>query len=128
MISFAMPQTPVQLTVEEREELETRTRSRSGRSDDARRARLILMLADGASYRTIAESLSCNEHFISTWKKRFLAERLAGLYARHGGRQPSRRTAQMEAKVLALSRHKPNDGPTPWRNRRLGLELETYHT
>lgn len=122
-----MPPTLVQLTVEEREELEARIRSRSCRSDDARRARLILMLADGASYRAIAESLSCNEHYISTWKKRFLAERLAGLYSRHAGRQPSRRTAEMEAKVLAWTRRKPSDGSTHWSTRKLARELGVDH-
>src|SRR5258707_14110783 len=114
MLSWGMPPTLVQLSVEEREELEARTRSRSCRSDDARRARLILMLAEGESYRTISESLSCNEHFISTWKKRFLAERLAGLYSRHAGRQPTRRTAQMEAKILEWTRRKPTDGSPHW--------------
>ena len=37
------------LTTDERTELEQRLRSRTIRSEDARRARVILMLADGAS-------------------------------------------------------------------------------
>ena len=38
------------LTADERTELERRLRSLKIRSEDARRARVILMLADGASY------------------------------------------------------------------------------
>src|SRR5436305_12069216 len=119
MLSFGMPPTALQLTVEEREELEMRTRSRSCRAEDARRARLILMLADESSYRTIGESLPCNEHYISRWKNRFLAERLAGLYSRHVGRKPTTRTAAMEARILAWTRRKPSDGSTHWSTRRL---------
>jgi hypothetical protein len=38
------------LTSDERTELDARLRSRKIRAEDARRARVILMLADGASY------------------------------------------------------------------------------
>src|SRR5262245_15591293 len=127
MVLFCMPSTLIELTAEEREVLESRTRSRSCRADDARRARLILLLADGVSYRRIAEILSCNDLFISTWKKRFLAERLAGLYSRHAGRQPTSRTSEMEAKVLAWTRRKPSDGSTHWSTRKLARELGVDH-
>src|SRR6188474_1044707 len=41
------------LTTDERAELQRRVRSLKIRSEDARRARVILMLADGESYSTI---------------------------------------------------------------------------
>jgi hypothetical protein len=41
------------LTNDERVELERRVRSLKIRAEDARRARVILLLADGASYSTI---------------------------------------------------------------------------
>ena len=47
------------LTTDERVELERRMRSRTIRSEDARRARVILMLADGASYSAIERALPC---------------------------------------------------------------------
>jgi transposase len=127
MLSFGMPPTALELTVEEREELDARVRSRSCRAEDARRARLILMLADGASYLTIGASLPCNEHYISRWKKRFLAERLAGLYSRHAGRKPTTRTAKMEARILAWTRRKPSDGSTHWSTRKLARKLGVDH-
>ena len=123
-----MPKTtPLQLTPEEREELEARARSRSCRADDARRARLILMLAAGTSYRTIQANLPCNEHYILRWKTRFQDERLAGLYSRHRGRKPTRRTAEVEARILARTRHKPSDGSTHWSTRKLARELGVDH-
>ena len=46
------------LTSDEREELERRIRSRKIRAEDARRARVVLMLAAGDSYRSIGAALA----------------------------------------------------------------------
>ena len=69
----------VRLAPHERKELRKRVRTRTLRADDVRRARLILMLADGQSYTAIQQALGCNPTFITRWKERFIAERLAGL-------------------------------------------------
>ena len=53
------------LTTDERTELERRILSRAIRSDDARRARVILMLADGASYSTIEQTVPCYRDYIN---------------------------------------------------------------
>ena len=71
------------LTEGERRELRQRAASRSGRADDGRRARLILLLAAGHSWAQIRDKLSCNDAFIARWSKRFGRERLAGLFSRH---------------------------------------------
>ena len=66
------------LSTAEREELEARVRSRKLRADDVRRARLVFMLAKGASYTAIQTALGCDSAFVARWKRRFLDERLAG--------------------------------------------------
>jgi N-acetylmuramoyl-L-alanine amidase len=66
------------LTHDERTELEARLRSRKIRAEDARRARVILMLADGAAYSMIEATLPCYRDYINRWRRRFLAKRLAG--------------------------------------------------
>src|SRR6516164_11779008 len=53
------------LTEGERRELRQRAASRSGRADDGRRARLILLLAAGHSWAQIRDKLSCNDAFIA---------------------------------------------------------------
>jgi len=110
---------PIKLRKAERKELERRMRSRSGRAEDARIARVLLLLADGVTYREIAEKVDCSEPFISKWKKRFLEERLAGLYTRHEGRPVTVLTPRMEARILDHTRKKPTDGTTHWSTRRL---------
>ena len=66
------------LTHDERADLEARLRSRKIRSEDARRARVILMLADGASYSTIEATLPCYRDYINRWRRRFSAQHFMG--------------------------------------------------
>jgi hypothetical protein len=68
----------IKLQPMEREELAQRTSRQSGRADEARRARLILLLDAGHTWAWIREKLDCRDSFIDRWNKRFRAERLAG--------------------------------------------------
>jgi transposase len=104
----------------ERMELERRVASRSGRADEARRARCILLAADGATWADIRVQLDCPDSYIARWTKRFAAERLAGLFSRHRGQPPTKLTARLEARVLDATRRPPSDGSTHWSTRRLG--------
>jgi transposase len=111
----------------ERQELSARMRSRTLPSEDVRRARLILMLADGESFTTIQLTLQCNRSYISRWKQRFQSNGLAALYSRHPGRAPSKDATKLEAKILALTQRKPSDGSTHWSTRKLARELGIDH-
>jgi transposase len=108
----------------ERRELMAIQRSRSMAVGQVRRARLVLLLDAGASREAIMSELGCDSRFITTWKTRFAADRLAGLYARHPGRAPRRDLARVEARVLDYTlKRKPRDGSTHWSSRKLGAEL-----
>src|SRR5258708_23829722 len=73
----------------EEAELTQRATSQSGRADEARRARLILLLDSGHTWAGIREKLDCPDSFIDRWSKRFLAKRLAGLFSSHAGQFPT---------------------------------------
>jgi transposase len=92
------------LTDDERTELEPRVRSLKIRAEDAGRARVILMLADGASYSMIEAALPCYRDYIDRWRRRFLGDRLDGLRARFRGPPPTVLTPAMEARVLEKTR------------------------
>ena len=115
------------LTNDERSELERRVRSRKIRAEDARRARVILMLADGASFTTITTAVGCYPDYVSRWKQRFETERLAGLHAKYRGQPPRVRTAALEARVLAKTRQRPPEGSTHWSTRQLAKVLGISH-
>ena len=76
--------TPLTLSDDERAELEGLARSRRGRADESRRARIMLLLADGYSYTAICERVDCTAQTIATWKARYETEGVAGLRGRHG--------------------------------------------
>src|SRR5712691_10260515 len=111
----------------ERRELTRRTRLRSARFEDARRAELILRLAKGQSYATIRTALHCGQSYSSRWKKRFLAERIAGLYSRHRGRSAQKNSAAVQARILDYTRRGPSDGSTHWSTRKLATKLGLNH-
>src|SRR6201997_677383 len=118
----------IALTDVERVELNRRAMSRAGRADDARRARLILLLDAGEPWAAIREKLDCNDAFIDRWSKRYLAERLAGLFSRHAGQEASRLTPQLEARILEWTvKRKPADGSTHWSTRKLAEQLGISH-
>lgn len=115
------------LTSVERAELERRVRSLKIRAEDARRARVILMLANGDSYSTIAATVPCYRDYINRWRRRFLTDRLDGLRARYRGQPPTVLTPKMDARILAKTRQRPPDGRTHWSTRKLGRLLKIHH-
>lgn len=117
----------ITLTTRERMELRRQTRSRSGRADAARRARVILLLAEGATWAAVCHAVGCSRGFIATWRRRFAADRVAGLYSRHRGQAPQRDTARAEARILEATRRAPADGATHWSTRKLATHLRVSH-
>src|SRR6266478_9564726 len=114
----------MKLTKSERMELQRQASTRNGRADAARHARLILLLAEGLTWAEIRAKLDCADSYISRWSKRFEADRLAGLFARHAGRERYKVTDRVEARVLAwTTKHKPADGSTHWSTHMLAAEL-----
>lgn len=66
-------------------ELMRRATSRTGRAEDARWARVMLLLAEGRTWDVVCEHLACNRGFVASWSQRFADARLAGLYSCHRG-------------------------------------------
>jgi transposase len=84
-------------------------------------------LAQGQSYLAIRHVLGCNANYISRWKGRFEAERLAGLYSHHPGRAVEKRTPALEARILEWTRRAAPDGSTHWSSRKLAQHLGISH-
>lgn len=102
----------ISLTEAERIELEKRRRSQALPARDVRNAEVILLLAAGKSYSQVVQDVGCSPTTVGLWKKRFEAEGLAGLFTRHRGKEPPKRTAQLEARILNWTRKPPPDGST----------------
>src|SRR3984893_174480 len=98
----------ITLTNAERMELTRRATSRTDRAEDARRARLILLLAEGHTWDEISERIDCSRGFVASWAKRFAEQRVAGLYSRHIGQVATVLTAELEARILEATRFAPS--------------------
>jgi transposase len=131
MILWRMPQfsADIILTAEERTGLESLARTGRGRADLARRARIVLRLAAGASYADIVRGLGESTRSIAKWKQRFLEARLDGLQGRYRKNVPTVLTPALEARILAWTRKPPANGATQWSTRTLAAALKlSSHT
>src|SRR6266704_4789362 len=108
-------------------ELTRRANSRTDRAEDARRARLILLLAEGHTWDEVSERIDCSRGFVASWSKRFTEQRIAGLYSRHLGQVATVLTPELEARILEATRRAPSDGATHWSTRKLGAHLDISH-
>jgi transposase len=113
----------LQISTEERQELEGWAQSRTLPAGDVFRARLILALADGLSYREIERKLGASAPTVSLWKGRFVKAGIAGLQAQHKGSKPRTATPAVQARVIRRVQQKPADGSTHWSCRKLSQEL-----
>ena len=78
------------LTGEQRRELEARARKYTLPYRDVVRAKMILMAADGLSNDEIAARLDTGREIVSKWRKRFFQHGIAGLEERpRAGRRPA---------------------------------------
>lgn len=117
------------LTADERRVLEGWARTGRGRADLARRARIILRLAAGASYSEIVRGLGVSSRSVACWKQRFLETRTEGLHGRYRKNPPTVLTPALEARILAWTRKAPPDGSTHWSTRKLARHLKlSSHT
>ena len=112
------------LTTDQRDDLDAVMRKRNGGTALARRARCVLLWADGERRVDIREKLGCNDAFVTRWTSAYDAQGLAGLVSLHPGRQPKQPPAKLEARVLERTlKHLPKDGSTHWSSRKLAAEL-----
>lgn len=113
----------LQVSDEQREELQRWAQSRALPAGDVFRARLILALAAGKSYSQIESELSTSRPTIARWRKRFQEHGLAGLDAQHKGSKPKTATPAVQARILRKTTQKPEDGSTHWSCRKMAAAL-----
>jgi transposase len=111
------------ITEQQSAELTDIAQSRSLPAGYVFRAKLILMLAQGASFNAIKLRLGTTAPTIIRWKERFLAAGIDGLDTYHPGQKPTVLTPSLRAKILAATRRKPADHSTHWSCRKLAASL-----
>lgn len=119
----------LQMTADERTQLQQWARGRRTPVRLALRAKMILLAAEGYENRHIATAVGTSRQTVGLWRARFATHRLAGIEhdAPRGGRPPQRRQA-LEAQILHATTQTRPSAATHWSTRTLARHLRTNPT
>lgn len=119
--------TVIELTVDERRELEVLARSTRSEHRLRQRARIVLLAADGVASREIGRIAGCTTGTASKWRVRYAARRLAGL-SETGRRGAKPRYGPLTGKrILAQLDQAPPAGHGRWTAPLLAEALGDVH-
>lgn len=119
---------PIVLAGEDRRELERLHRASSTPAGLSRRARAVLLMAQGISGVKIADRVGYTVVQVSRIRRRFAEEGLAGLQERPRSGRPPTVTARKRAQVVALTLKPPAPGVTHWTTRDLARQAGVSHS
>jgi len=117
----------VRLTPEDRAVLEARCRAATTAQRDVRRARIILLAAEGASTRSISRTVGVEETVVSTWRNRFADQGLEGLKDRPRSGKPRRYAAETDKSILAVLDEPAPEGYVRWTAPLIAKRLGDVH-
>ena len=119
------------LSEAERLELETRVRRRKSSHGAARRARIVLLAADGLNNTAIAEKLDISRLTVATWRRRFADQRLDGLDDEPRPGAPRKIGDDKIAEVVTRTLETMPENATHWSRRSMaratGVSTTTVH-
>ena len=122
------PSAPLNLSAEERAYLERQVRRHRIARSLSDRCRMILRCADGLSSKAIGAELGVHEHTVGKWRRRFLKERIDGLYDEpRPGRPRTIEDDQVAAVIERTLATTPKDA-THWSIRSMAKEIGLSHT
>jgi len=118
------PRKPIVLSGEEREQLNAIANSRSLPHGLVRRARIVLLSAEGNIYHVIAERVGISRQMVCKWHNRYLKQGLQGL---HDELRPGRPRSISDEEIAMIVRKtletKPEDG-THWTVRTVAKDAQ----
>ena len=119
------------LSDEERDMLAQRVRRRKSSHGAARRARIVLLAADGLSNTAIAEKLGVSRRTVGLWRSRFAERRLEGLADEPRPGAPRKIGDDKIVEVVTRTLETEPENATHWSRRSMaratGLSATTVH-
>lgn len=131
--SLTVARKPRQLALSEphRRELERLLRTPSTAAGLSRRARAVLLMADGLSGAEVARRCGYTTVQVSRIRARVATEGIGGIYERPRSGRPAVITSRKRAQIVALTLGKPESGLSQWTTRevarRTGVSHMTVH-
>src|SRR4051795_8799441 len=114
----------VHLSRKDRKVLEACCRSPMTLQRDLKRARIVLLAADGRSTRSIAKEVGVQPRIVSKWRHRFADHGLAGLNDRPRARKTPIYGQATNRRILALLDKSPPQGFARWTGPLLAKTLQ----
>lgn len=125
------PKLPLAVTTDEVTQLQSVVASRSMPQGLATRARIILLSHAGLSNAAIAQKLSVTHATVGKWRRRFVADRLAGLHDELRAGRPRTHTDETIAALVRKTLRLTPPAETHWSCRTLagasGISKSTVH-
>lgn len=128
---------PAQITInlspQEKKQLEQNVRSRTSPVRLVERSKIVLLAATGTPNYKIAEELGIDVNKVGRWRNRFAEDRFAGIEkdkprgANHGGKD-SVEQAELRSKIIDMTTNQKPKDATHWSTRSLAKELGINHS
>ncbi|MGB0334045.1 MAG: helix-turn-helix domain-containing protein, partial [Opitutales bacterium] len=118
---------PIQLTDEELEHLGKLLRRRNLPNGEARRAKALMRMYEGANNKTIAEELGVCNHTVGIWRKRFAAERLQGISELPRSGAPRTIGDEKVQQVVTMTLEEKPEDATHWSTRSMAKRCGLSH-
>lgn len=123
-MTIGRPLQPIELDHEVKEHLQSITRSLALPHGLVRRAKIILMAAEGTNNKTIAEKIKLSRFMVGMWRKRFLEQGLMGLYDEARPGAPRSITDEQVAQLIRKTLNKKPKNSTHWTCRSVAKETK----
>ena len=111
----------ITLTDEQRTELERRVRSQTLDARSVRRARIVLLAADGVGNHEIARRLEISRGQVIAWRDRFAKGGVTAISSDLPGR--GRKPTIDAAEIVRMTTQTKPEGATHWSTRKLAAQL-----
>jgi transposase len=123
---MARPVSVLELTPDEKQELQRLAGSKTGSQRDGLRARIVLCRAEGSREAEVAAALGISINTVSTWSRRFEQQGLEGLRDRPGrGRKPWLPSAKVRQVITRVVQ--PPKGKKKWSTRSMAAAAGMSH-
>jgi putative transposase len=124
LMAIGRPVQTITLDKHSKEHLQSITRSRSLPQGLVRRAKIILMAAQGLNNKTIAEKVDLSSAIVGMWRNRFLKQGLMGLYDEARPGAPRSVTDDQVARLIRKTVSRKPQHATHWTCRSIAREIK----
>lgn len=124
MTTMGRPKAALILTDDERKLLQSFARKRKAHAAMSLRAKIVLRCADGIDNIDVAEELGISNNTVGKWRKRFVEQRLDGLFDEPRVGRPRSVSDEDVARTVDATLHETPVGRTHWSTRSLSEKLD----